>query len=356
MLSRVEVIADSGGAISETGSNVEQFTKGFGGCTAIYAKIDQTKPGFYGLYHLRSVFATKSHMVEGYSDSNEPFRNWIGDLGKRAQGQKIHFEIGRPLIHGNKNKIMDSHPDLGMELYLRTICAQHEIENYEITLLNMIGVKSIAVNEKGMVCYGYKNMETKVSPAQYQSDEEILEHSGWPNKKCLGFAKSHRHVDLHGKLQKKYEQKCEMEQKEKKIQEMDAKQNEIETRRNELEKQQIEKLKAAKESLLKTINDMVCAFRTSFEEGPKEDRDAFNQFFLLEDLFHAVKTDDLGSILEMKNRPYFKKATENDLFMSFFSQDLNEIGLIFNEAEKLLIHLHKSLSEKMNDNSQNMSM
>ncbi len=359
MRSRQEVVMDSGGAISEAGSNIEHFTDGFGGCTAFCAEISQTSPALYGLYHLRSTLEKAPEMVEGVTDSNEPFRNWIRDLKERSQGEKIHFQLGTPWLFGDNKKIMDSHPQLGMERYLRKICAQHEIENYEITLINMIGVESVSITEEGMTCYGYRGEKTNVSPAQYQSDEEILENSGWPNQKCLQFINADPNVDFDGKLKTKYEQRCNIERMEQMKQEMEiqrremeAKQAEMQNSQRELENQKKEAVNAIKQPMLMTLGEMVTKYQNLFESGPKEDTLALHKYLFIEDLFKAVDSGDLSSLQEMKKLPYFKNVTEVKMPF-FFKNEPSEMGNLFNKAEKLLAEIQELLSEETPEYSTN---
>ena len=155
----VNVIMDAGGAIRKKGSADYLYTSDFGGCTAIYAHTDS---GLFALYHLRSPRDDKPTVIENAQDSNEPFRNWIDALQKQAPGEKIHFKVGTPWLMGKQTDIIQAHPELGMERYIKKLCQQYQIKEYDITLLNMIGVKSVAVNANGMACYGHNDQLVQI--------------------------------------------------------------------------------------------------------------------------------------------------------------------------------------------------
>lgn len=332
---RVDVVMDSGGAISMAGSDDEHFTDGFGGCTAFYARTDSGE--IYGLYHLSSTLDRAPQMVDGVSDSNEPFRNWIRDLKAQTAGQQVHFFLGTPWLFGDQEKVEKSHPILGMERYLRKICAQHELENYDITLLNMIDVECISITEQGMMCYGYNGKKLGTPPmAKYQTDEEIFEHLGWSNQKCLQYLTADPNVDFDGRLREKYKGRCEQEALEKQQLEMQAKQIEMEAEYKEMEQQKQAKLVAIKQPFLDVLGNMVAQYQQLVDESPKGDSQAVFQYLFAQELLGAVESGDLGLLQEMKRLDYFKQVTEKSSFSSIFSKERTELGKIFYQAELAL--------------------
>ncbi|KTD70800.1 hypothetical protein [Legionella tucsonensis] len=304
---RVTVVMDSGGYISRAGSNKEFFTKDFGGCTAICA---QTDSGMYGLYHLRSTLDTEPHMVPEAADSNEPFRKWIQDLKEEANGETIHFKIGTPRNYSN-NSFTERHPELGMERYIRKLCALYGIENYDITMMNMVGVDSVAITEEGMSCFYHQKM-VEISLAEYQTDEEIFEHSGLTNIQCLNNIRSFPNIDYDGKLFAKYKERCDREM-----------------------------VQAIKQPMLITLDNMVREYQIKFDQEPKENKKAFLELHFLKKLLEAVQPGDLSSLQEMKKLPFFKQVTEDDSVFSFFTKEKSEIGKLFYKAEKLLINIQE---------------
>ncbi|MCE0721743.1 hypothetical protein [Legionella resiliens] len=342
MLTRIEVVMDSGGTIAEAGSQKEHFTNGFGGCTAFHAKTDS---GLYGLYHLSGTSDRKPQMVENATDTNEPFRDWIQALAlalkEHHSGQILHFEIGTPWLFGNNTKIKESHPQLGMERYLKGLCAKYGIEHYDITLINMIGVESIVVSEKGMTCYGSNEQKTNVCPAKYQTDAEIFEHLGWTNEQCLRYVTADNNVDFDGKLREKYQTRCNAEQ-------MAKMKKEMELQRKEIENQKMEKVQEIKGSLLSEIKVLVNKYQLQLEKEPKEDINAFNQCVFLEELYQAVESNDLSLLHDMNDLPYFKQVTEGNSLLSFFSEK-TEIGNLFDKAEEQLLQVQALSSEEATD-------
>lgn len=141
---------DDGGAIRHQSSEDFLFTSQFGGCTAIYA---YTENGMFALYHLRSTQDAKAIAVADAKDSNQPYRQWVESLKIQAKGEKIHFQMGTLWYPGKSQDLMQTHPELGMERYLKKLCKVYGIEDYDITLMNMIEVKSVAVDANGMVFF-----------------------------------------------------------------------------------------------------------------------------------------------------------------------------------------------------------
>ncbi|KTD43159.1 hypothetical protein [Legionella parisiensis] len=346
MLTKIDVVMDSGGSIAEAGSQEEHVTDGFGGCTAFHVKTDS---GLYGLYHLSGTSNRKPQMLDDAKDTNQPFRKWIKDLAlivqERDADQTLHFELGTPWLFGNQEKTRESHPQVGMERYLRGLCAKYGIKNYDITLINMIGVQSIAVSEKGMTCYDFNEKETRVCPAKYQTDEEILEHLGWTNATCLRYVTANNNIDFDGKLQKKYTERCQTEHMGKIKKEMEIHRKEMETNPKSVVEQTMELLKERKISLLTDIKGTLDKYQSVFESGPKEDKSAFHAFLFVEDLYKAVESDDLDSLTTLKTLPYFKQVTESTSILSFFSSEKTEIGAFFEKAEEHLIQMQKLLTE-----------
>lgn len=342
---RITVVMDSGGYVSRVGSNKEFFTKDFGGCTALCA---QTDSGMYGLYHLRSTLDTEPHMVPEAEDSNEPFRKWIQDLKVEANGETIHFKIGTPRNYSN-NSFTERHPELGMERYIRKLCALYGIENYDITMMNMVGVDSVAITEEGMSCY-YHKKKVEISLAEYQTDEEIFENSGLTNTQCLNNIKSFPNIDYDGKLLEKYQKRYDLEQMEKAQKILEAQQKEEE----EQKKDRRDMVKAIKDPMVQTLNNVLQRYKTQFEQRPKEDKKALNACLFLEELSKVVEAGDLGSLQDMKKLPYFKQVTEDNSVFSFFTKEKSAIGNLFYKAEKLLINVQELYPEEITYDSSKM--
>ncbi|HHT0594234.1 TPA: hypothetical protein ACTXXA_002585 [Legionella anisa] len=345
-LVRENIVMDSGGGISKSGSNKEYFTKDFGGCTAIGIHTDS---GMYGLYHLRSTLSTEPQMIEDAKDSNEPFREWIKALVTEANGETIHFKIGTPRGPLNKS-LVDKHPEVGMERYIRGLLL-YEIKqlypeiaripiNFDITMLNMVGVDSVAVTEQEMTCF-YHGEVVKTELADYQTDEEIFEHSGWTNTQCLNNIKSFP-IDYDGKLLEKYQQRFDLEQMEKAQKKLEAQQKELERQ----QKDRSEMVKSITDPMVQTLNNLFKRYKSNFDQGSKENKKALNECLFLEDLSRVVGAGDLRSLQEMRKLPYFKQVTENDSFFYFFTKEQSEIGKLFNKAEKLLIHIQELYPEE----------
>ncbi|CAM2852794.1 Uncharacterised protein [Legionella steigerwaltii] len=338
-MSRIYVIMDSGGAISVVGSGDEHFTDGFGGCTAFYARTASGE--IYALYHLSSTLDRAPEMVEGVTDSNEPFRNWIRDLKEQSAGQKVHFYVGTPWLFGDNEKVEKTHPQLGMERYLRKICAQQGLEDFDITLLNMIDVESISITQQGMMCYGYNGKEIgKPPPAQYQTDEEILEHLGWTNQRCLQFIKADPNIDFDGKLFKKYAQRCTDDETIKQKVQAEAKQK-------EMEHQQKEMIAAITQPLLVVLGNMVTKYQKIADESRKGNSQADFNFLFVKELLKATESRDLQSLQEMKTLDYFKQVTEkSSLVSSLFSKERTELGKLFYKAENILAYIQELSNEE----------
>lgn len=266
-LVRENIEMDSGGGISKSGSNTEYFTDGFGGCTAIGIDTDS---GMYGLYHLRSTLSTEPQMIKTAKDSNEPFREWVKALAIEANGETIHFKIGTPRSHLN-NTLVERHPEVGMERYIRGLLL-YEIKqlypeiahipiNFDITMLNMVGVDSVAVTEQGMTCFHYGQV-VKIKLADYQTDEEIFEHSGWTTTQCLNNIKSFP-IDYDGKLLEKYQQRFDLEQMEKAQKILEAQQQELERQ----QKDRREMVKMITDPMVQTLNNVLVRYKSKFDQG-----------------------------------------------------------------------------------------
>ncbi|KTD75177.1 hypothetical protein [Legionella waltersii] len=178
-----KVFMDQGGAIRPKSSQDELTSDGFGGCSAISAESNN----LFGLYHLRSTLEERDEdEASQYIEYNglmikensvlKPYIDWVKKLGEMAQGERLHFKIGTPHSYDSQ-QVQENHPYIGMERFLRSVCKGCGIENYDIELVNMRSVTHVSLNSSGLTCYNYGNNEVQVQKAQYQTDEEILEHA-----------------------------------------------------------------------------------------------------------------------------------------------------------------------------------
>ena len=311
VMPKIIVRMDSGGEIRDNNSDDELYTEHFGGCTAIYAKTDT---GLFALYHLNSTIDREPVMVKSAADSNEPYRDWIKKLKASAKGERLHFFIGTPKIRytyglftdDNHQRVVDVHPSIGMERYLRKLCHDNNITDYDITLLSMTGVHAVSVTKNGMNCFGISNEIVNYSLSQYQSDEEIIQHSKFTNKQILENLMTDPNIDYDGALRNKYE------------------------------------LLVLMENLEMKINEFAEIYSNEFYQADKGNVQVSNNYIFISELKDVFAAKDTNALRKMKQQPYFKSVT-----MSHDSKHLSKLGLLFEEVERCLSKQEQQQSQML---------
>lgn len=318
----LQICMDDGGAIGSVNSETNNLfvSKDFGGCSAIYAK---TENGFYGLYHLRSTLELNypgTIIVKDAKDSNEPFRKWIYDLYIRAKGKPIHFFIGTPHTTSN-DRVLDNHPYIGMERYLRKICSRFYIPEYDITLLNMQDVVTIEVSKEGIKYFDYCKNEVKVDKSKYQTDEEAFAHSHLTDEQCLACVTADPNIDWDGTLKDKYQMAIDF----KKI-EMD-------------------------------LAILTYKYKKIFDKdtSAKNNKKAFNYIFVRE-LYHIVQSgisleETRFKLESLKNDITFKLVTQTQPLLNFLKKfkqapRITELGLMFNKVDHFFLQKQQMMDDK----------
>ncbi|MGQ3887600.1 hypothetical protein ACQUW5_01040 [Legionella sp. CNM-1927-20] len=191
---------DRGGEVELPGSSNTLFSKDFNGCSAIYAK---TNTGLFGLYHLRSSEDYEPHIgcTLNVQDTNEPFRNWMRKLAQESKGEQLIFYIGTPHNFDYPTHL-ESHPNVGMEGYIRNLCKHYKIEKFEIILLDMRGIQKVVVDKQGLQCWNNQGRKIDVSHARFQTDEAILDNFDAPVQIRLNWI--HKNMDPDYRLEEKY--------------------------------------------------------------------------------------------------------------------------------------------------------
>jgi hypothetical protein len=341
------VLMDQGGAIRLKGSQDRLTSDSFGGCSAISAESNS----LYGLYHLRSTLEERGideeTPVSEYIEYNgirikgdsvlKPYIDWVKRLGEVAQGERIHFKIGTPNSYVS-DKVQENHPYIGMERFLRSICKSCGIENYDIELVNMKDVTHVSLTSNGLTCYGYTKEEIEVQKAQYQTDEEILEHALTSDQQRLNFVIGDPNIDLDHSLQDKYQERI-LHQKmveAKRALELMKKQDD---QQKLVERQKLlDDLNGQKNELVARLEVLVAQSLSQLDKSPKGSNPIHNKYLFLVELLDVAKSDDLSSIDKMREFQCFKGLTETtpSKFSTFLSKkpiepQRTEIGIIYDQ-------------------------
>lgn len=329
----VEVIMDGGGAICQQGSSDRLYTGNFGGCTAIYAYTDK---GLFGLYHLKSTAERPSDTIENLDDGNEPYRKWIKALKAQAGDDTIHFQLGTPWQSAHKNDfIRRQHPDMGMGNYLKTLCHQFGIENYDIAMMNMLGVKTVVVDQHGMTGRNIQNHAIQIPLAQYQTDEDLFEHSGLTTKQCLTYVESFPNVDFDGNLLEKYKNQFNKEQIALKQKEIKAK---LQAKKDEAN--------AIKVPLLSKVNGLLNQYEQKMPKNQDFDEDVMREYIFVKVLLRAVEFADLDVLHQLESSSDFKQIIEKESNNGKIKQiEKSELGQLFDEVKSKITQIDKILSE-----------
>lgn len=311
-----EVTMDAGGAIRNVNDTVNEIlsSKDFGGCSLIYAK---TENGYYGIYHLRSTVDMTEEVniyVKGAKDSNEPYRKWLLDLSVNAKGSPIHFYIGSP-HNSSLERVLDNHPTIGMERYLRKLCLQFGITNYDITLLNMREVKTVEATKDGIRYLNILNEEVKVNKSTYQTDEDILANSGLTEEQCLSSVLVDPNIDYDGALKSKYQMLVDLK---KLAQEVSLILNKYRQIMHDDKSKKENNISASNFSFMMDLNDIIQS------KAPMTEL--------------KTRLDKLKDSLTFKTVTLTKVKTSFNIFSRTKKEpQLTEIGKLFNRVENFML-------------------